>query len=133
MIRLSSLSPNPQHEVMHSPWPDSFQSFQYPEKPFRASPVEGHRYPHHRTITEHSETSLLEHLFNIRNLVVVLFRGSYTEKQKKASKKIISLEGNEGFATRLQRTEHSLQSFNWLLDEVEGSDAQNVVEVASET
>ena len=37
-----------------------------------------------------------------------MFRGSYSEKQKKASQEIVGLEGNEGFATRLQRTEHSL-------------------------
>ena len=45
---------------MHRPLPDYFQSFHYPEEPFRASPVEGHWHPHHCSAPEHSKTGLLE-------------------------------------------------------------------------
>src|SRR6266568_8698408 len=118
---------------MHRPWPDSFQSFHYPEEPFRASPVESHRHPHHHSAPEHSESGLLEHVFNISNPVIVLFRCSYPEKEQKSSQKIIGLESNQALATRFQCAEHSLQGLNWFLKEMEGSYTQSVIERASET
>ena len=121
MIRLSSLSPNSQHEVMHSPWPEFFQSSQCPEKSFRAPSVQSHWYPHYRPASLNIESGFQKHVFNVGNLVVVLFRGSYTEEEQKSSQKIIGLKSNETFTARLQRTEHSLQSLNWLLEKVERS------------
>src|SRR5438094_474809 len=110
-----------QDEVMHWPGPESFQSFQYPKKPFRTSAVQSHWYPHYRPASLNLESGFQKHVFNIRDLVVVLFRGSYPEKEEKSSQKIICVESNEALARWLERVGHALQGGNRVRQEMEGS------------
>src|SRR6266699_5675135 len=118
---------------MHRPRPKSFGPSQYPEKRSWASSIQSHRYTHYRPASLYFESCFQKQVFNIGNRVVVLFRGSYSEEQKNPSKQVVRLKCDEALPGRFERGEHSLKSINWFWQEMERSDAKDIIKVTFET
>src|SRR5207247_9453918 len=107
--------------TLQLPGAESFQPFLYRDKQTRAFSIDSYGYAHHRPVSHHFASRLPKHVLDIKNRVVILLRGSHSDREQYSSQQVIGLESNETLPTGFQRVEHSLQGLDRLRKEMEGS------------